>query len=85
MLVLTTYKWLQEKTIMTELSVMLISGRLADGATVNITTDCKQQRLEYGVTGMSSANSNKRAKGSTTESRKSNVYDLDGEVEFMED
>ena len=50
---------------MTELSIMLISGTLSDGAIVTITANPNQQKLEYQVAGMPTSNGRKRANESS--------------------
>ncbi len=46
---------------MTELSIMLISGALGEGATVTVTAHANQQQLDYKVTGIQQGNGKRRA------------------------
>ena len=49
---------------MTELSIMLISGTLGEGATVTVTAHPNQQQLDYkvsGVTAVAQGNGKRRA------------------------
>ena len=56
---------LQEKTIMTQLSIMLISGQVSDGGSVRIGVDTSAQNLTYTVqTGVNGPS--KRGKSTTT-------------------
>ena len=71
---------------MTELSVMLISGTLGEGATVTVSVDQQMASLAYNVTSVPVATGKKRTNESTFESRKSAFSEsVDGDLDFMED
>lgn len=70
---------------MTELSIMLISGSLGEGATVTVTAHPNQQQLDYRVSGMSQGNGKRRASEASHAAGGSALADPgDDEYEVME-
>ena len=71
---------------MTELSVMLISGTLGEGATVTVSANPTQQKLEYKVAGLHAVNGKKRANEGSASLERARLIDLeDDDMEAMED
>lgn len=71
---------------MTELSVMLISGTLGEGATVTVTANARLQKLDYKVTGMLAGNGKKRANEASTKNRGPTFANYgEDDIDAMED